>query len=82
MKTNKVQRRRLEGVVVSVKEHKTIHVCVTTIKMHPKYNKQFSTKKNYAVHDEHARAQLGDKVVCEACRPMSKTKSWTLVKVL
>lgn len=75
----KVQHRRLEGIVVSVREHKTIHVCVTTIKMHPKYKKQYSTKKKYAVHDEYGKAKLGDAVVFEACRPISKTKSWTLV---
>lgn len=78
----KVQRRRLEGNVVSVKEQKTIHVSVTIVKMHPKYKKQFSVKKKYAVHDEHGNAKLGDVVLFEACRPISKTKCWTLVKVV
>jgi small subunit ribosomal protein S17 len=82
METNNAQRRRLEGIVVSVKEHKTIHVSVAIVKMHPKYSKQYTVKKKYAVHDEHGKAQLGDKVVFEACRPISKTKSWTLVGIV
>ncbi|HRH23559.1 MAG TPA: 30S ribosomal protein S17 [Candidatus Magasanikbacteria bacterium] len=76
------QRRRFEGVVVSTKENKTIHVKVKSIKTHPKYDKQYSRDKKYAVHDENAQAHVGDTVLFEECRPLSKTKRWTLVKVL
>jgi len=80
--TKKIQHRRFDGVVVSVKENKTIHVEVKSIKTHPKYKKQYTTNKKYAVHDEKGRAQLGNKVVFEECRPISKTKRWTLVNVV
>ncbi len=77
-----VQRRRFEGEVVSTKENKTIHVTVESIKTHPKYNKQYSRSKKFAVHDENKQAQVGDRVLFEECRPLSKTKRWTLVRVL
>jgi len=79
--TKKIQHRRIKGIVVSVKENKTIHVDVKSIKLHPKYKKQYASSKKYAVHDEKGRAQLGNKVIFEECRPISKTKHWTLVKV-
>ncbi len=80
--TQKVHRRRFEGEVVSTKEHKTIHVLVHTIKTHPKYHKQYTRSKKYAVHDEKGAAHVGDVIVFEECRPLSKTKRWTLVSVL
>lgn len=77
-----VHRRRFEGVVVSTKENKTIHVLVESIKSHPKYHKQYTRSKKYAVHDEKGTAKSGDKVLFEECRPLSKTKRWTLVQVI
>jgi small subunit ribosomal protein S17 len=74
--------RRFEGVVVSTKENKTIHVTVESIKTHPKYRKQYTRSKKYAVHDETGKAAVGDLVLFEECRPLSKTKRWTLVNVL
>jgi small subunit ribosomal protein S17 len=74
--------RQFEGEVVSVREDKTIHVLVKTIKMHQKYKKQYTTSKKYAVHDEKNDAKLGDLVVFQECRPLSKTKRWRLVKIV
>jgi len=76
----KAIRRQFEGEVVSVGEDKTIHVLVKSIKMHPKYKKQYTTSKKYAVHDEKNEAKLGDKIVFEECRPLSKIKRWRLIK--
>lgn len=75
-------KRRFEGAVVGANSAKTIHVNVKTIKTHPKYHKQYVTAKKYPVHDEHGRASVGDYVMFEECRPISKTKRWTLVKIL
>lgn len=75
-------KRRFEGEVVGANAAKTIHVTVKTIKMHPKYHKQYMTAEKYPVHDEHGRAGVGDFVVFEECRPLSKTKRWTLVTIL
>jgi small subunit ribosomal protein S17 len=76
------QKRRFEGVVKSAKENKTVHVLVSTTKMHPKYRKQYVTTKMFAVHNEKGLAKAGDKVLFEECRPLSKTKRWTLVRVM
>ena len=78
----KVQHRNFEGVVASVSEDKTIHVLVKTIKMHPKYRKQYTTSRKYPVHDEKNQAEVGDKVIFESCRPFSKTKRWRLIEVI
>ena len=77
----KTQHRRFEGLVTSAVENKTIHVLVKIVKMDPKYRKQYSTSKKYAVHDEKGRSKVGDTVVFEECRPISKTKRWTLISV-
>src|SRR3989339_608479 len=77
----KSQHRRFEGEVTSTKENKTIHVLVRTRKMHPIYKKQYWMSKKYAIHDEKGRAHVGDVVLFEECRPISKTKSWTLIEV-
>lgn len=74
--------RQLKGKVVSVAENKTIHVLVDSIKMHPKYKKQYTVSKKYAVHDEKNEVSSGDKVLFEECRPLSKTKRWRLIKVI
>lgn len=76
------QKRQFEGAVVSTKEDKTIHVLVETVKMHPKYRKQYTTGKKYAVHDESNTAKEGDLVRFEECRPMSKSKRWRLTEVV
>lgn len=77
-----VVKRQFTGEVTGAKENKTIHVRVSTVKMDPKYNKQYTTAKKYAVHDEKRAAKIGDVVLFEECRPLSKTKKWRLVKVI
>lgn len=77
----KTIKRKFEGEVVSDAREKTISVLVKTAKMHPKYKKQYITSKKYAVHDEKGRAKKGDVVSFIECRPISKTKRWTLLSV-
>jgi small subunit ribosomal protein S17 len=72
-------KRKLEGVVVSDKMDKTRVVKVTTKKSHPLYVKKFSTSKKYKAHDEANDYKVGDKVVLEESRPLSKTKKWVIV---
>jgi small subunit ribosomal protein S17 len=80
-KQKEAVHRQFEGVVSSVAEDKTVHVVVKTMKMHPKYKKQYATVKKYAVHDEKNESRLGDSVLFEECRPISKTKRWRLVRI-
>ena len=71
------QRRTMTGEVVSTKMDKTAVISVTRVYLHPKYRKYVRMRKRYMAHDEHGKCQLGDQVVIEECRPMSKLKRWT-----
>ncbi|HBQ20831.1 MAG: 30S ribosomal protein S17 [Deltaproteobacteria bacterium GWA2_38_16] len=75
-------RRELRGVVVSDKMQKTIVVEVTRRVQHQKYKKFINLKKKYHVHDEKEEAGLGDYVMMEESRPLSKLKRWTLKEII
>ena len=72
----------LQGIVTSDKRDKTITVSITNRETHPLYRKQCTKTRKYTAHDEKNEAKLGDRVEIAACRPLSKTKAYTLVKVL
>lgn len=74
-------KRQFTGQVVSAAMTKTIVVRVDTMKLHPKYNKNYKVSNKYAVHDEKGEAKLGDMVVFVESRPISKTKKWRLIEV-
>lgn len=69
-------RRGKVGTVVSDKMEKTVVVEVVTLKMHPKYRKQYRSSKKYKAHDEENRFKVGDKVVIIETKPFSKDKRW------
>lgn len=73
------RHRRLEGVVTSDKMQKTVIVRVERTKVHPKYKKRYRVSKGYKVHDEKGEAHLGDKVLIEETRPISRDKRWRIV---
>jgi small subunit ribosomal protein S17 len=73
-------KRILQGVVVSDKQDKTIVVRVERRLMHPIYKKFIRRSKKYAAHDEANAAKTGDTVRIRECRPISKNKTWELVK--
>ena len=75
-------KRRLKGIVVSDKMTKTIVVKVTRMKMHSKYRKQYKVSENYKVHDEKEQAKIGNTVVFEECRSLSKDKKWRLIEII
>jgi small subunit ribosomal protein S17 len=70
------------GVVVSDRGDKTIRVEIEWMYKHPKYGKYLRKTTKFGVHDEKNEAKVGDKVEITECRPMSKTKTWRLVKVV
>jgi len=72
----------LIGLVSSDKRDKTITVSIENRETHPLYRKQYTKTRKYTAHDAKNEAHLGDKVEIAACRPLSKTKSFKLVKVL
>jgi len=74
-------KKRLTGTIKSNKMKKTVVVVVERIKEHPKYKKRFRVHKKYKAHTE-MPLEVGDKVIIEECRPMSKEKRWKVVKKL
>lgn len=70
------------GIVVSNKMQKSIVVKIENRYPHPIYSKTVIRTKKYLAHDEYSECNIGDEVLLEECRPLSKKKCWKLVKVL
>ncbi len=77
-RTHKTER----GVVVSRSGDKSIRVIIEWMTRHPKYGKYIRRTTKLGVHDENNIAGVGDKVEITECRPMSKTKSWRVLRVV
>ena len=73
--------RTVTGRVVSDKMNKTVTVRIERRVRHPLYNKYVRRSTKIHAHDELNECNVGDKVVVEQCRPLSKSKSWRLVRV-
>ncbi|CUX97093.1 30S ribosomal protein S17 [Candidatus Hoaglandella endobia] len=72
----------LQGRVVSNKMAKSIVVAIERFVKHPIYGKFIKRTTKLHVHDENNESNIGDIVEISECRPISKTKSWTLIRVL
>lgn len=81
-KKEKGARKNRVGYVVSVKMSKTIVVELEDRKQHALYGKIMRTNSRVKVHDENDTAGVGDRVLIEETRPLSKTKHFRLVEVL
>lgn len=75
-------RRKRVGVVETSKREKTIKVRIDRLLRHPKYGKYLQRRLVLHAHDEKNEAQVGDVVEIMECRPISKTKSWRLVRII
>jgi small subunit ribosomal protein S17 len=75
-------RRALVGRVVSDKMQNTVTVLVERRVKHALYGKFITRSAKYHAHVETGEANEGDLVEIEECRPISKTKSWRVAKVL
>jgi len=73
-------KRKLQGTIVSTKMKKTVVVKVERIKEHPRYKKRYKVHKKYKAHYKSGEFKMGDKVIIEECRPMSKEKRWRVIK--
>ncbi len=73
--------RTVTGKVVSNKADKTITVMVERKVKHPIYGKFVTRSTKLHAHDEQNECQMGDTVIIAESRPLSKSKSWTLVKI-
>lgn len=73
-------KRVLQGVVVSDKQDKTVVVKVERRFTHPLLKKTVRRSKNFHAHDENNSAKVGDIVLIQEGRPMSKLKNWVLLQ--
>jgi small subunit ribosomal protein S17 len=75
-------RSRLIGVVTSDKVTKTRKVTFEYLSRHAKYNKYVKRQTVLHVHDEKNESHVGDQVEVMSCRPISKTKTYRLVRIV
>lgn len=75
-----MDRKQLKGVVVSDKMPKTAVVAVTRLKEHKIYKRKYKVTKRYKAHDDKKEYKVGDRVLIEECRPISKDKRWRIIK--
>jgi len=79
MKNQKLKHTLTEKIT-SNKMEKTVTVLVERRIKHPLYEKFITRSKKYHAHDEDNNLAIGDMVLIEECRPLSKTKNWKVVK--
>lgn len=72
---------RKTGTVISASMDKTIVVQVEYRKQHPKFKKIVKVFNKFYAHDKKSQAKVGDTVVIEETRPLSKLKRWRLVEI-
>ncbi|MEK7636522.1 MAG: 30S ribosomal protein S17 [Patescibacteria group bacterium] len=74
--------KKFTGIIVSNKMQKTVVVRVDFLKMHSKYKKQYKVSKRYKAHDEEGKYRIGDVVIINETRPLSRTKRWSVIELI
>jgi len=76
-----MSKKQLQGIILSDKMPKTVVVEVERIKEHPKYKRRYKVHKKYKAHAEKSgEYKIGDRVIIEECKPLSKEKKWRVIK--
>ena len=76
------ERKTREGVVVSDRMQKTRVVMIERVYRHPRYERVIRRSKKLKAHDEANASRVGDRVLIEETRPMSKEKRWRIREIL
>jgi small subunit ribosomal protein S17 len=76
------ERKSREGVVISDAMQKTRVVRIERVYRHPKYQRVIRISKKLKAHDEANESHVGDRVLIEETRPLSKEKPWRIRKIL
>ena len=76
------QKKRRTGIVVSNKMDKTITVVAYRTKKHPLYKKYIKKRVRFKAHDESNACQMGDTVMLQETRPLSREKRWRVVEII
>ncbi len=80
--TTAANKRTVQGLVTSNAGDKSATIMIERRIKHPVYGKFIKRSTKLHIHDEANECNKGDTIMVEECRPMSKTKSWTLVKII
>jgi small subunit ribosomal protein S17 len=75
-------KKTRQGVVVSDKMTKTRVVVIERVFRHPRYQRVITRSKRLKAHDEQNASKVGDRVLIEETRPLSKEKRWRILQVL
>ena len=75
-------KKTREGVVISDKMTKTRVVVIERVYRHPRYERVITRSKRLKAHDEQNASKVGDRVLIEETRPLSKEKRWRILQVL
>jgi len=73
-------KKQLKGTIVSNKMQKTVVVRVQRITESKKYKRRYKVQKKYKAHAAEQNYNIGDVVLIEECRPISKDKKWQVIK--
>ena len=71
-----------KGTVTKLSSTQTIRVEVVERRAHSKYKKMYRITKGFLVHDEKGQAKVGDLVLIQQCRPVSKRKHWEIQSIV
>jgi len=82
MEGQKSRRKTRVGTVISDKMDKTVVVRVERLVHHSMYHKFIRRQNKFKAHDAHNACKVGDRVLIEESRPLSRTKRWVVVKTL
>lgn len=75
-------KRTVTGVITSNKMDKTVTVMIERVVKHPVYGKYIKRSSKVHAHDESNECNIGDTVEVIECRPLSKSKTWNLEKIV
>jgi len=78
----RAKRKKRIGTVVSDKMNKSIVVNIVRTTKHPVYKRVIKKSINVMAHDEKEEAKVGDRVMVQETRPLSKNKRWRLAEIL
>lgn len=73
--------KTLKGTIVSNKMQKTLVVEVMRLAKHPKYKRYYKVSKRYKAHDDTGSRRVGDTVMIQETKPVSKDKRWKVISV-
>ncbi len=81
MKSDGLRKTRI-GIIVGDKMDKTVVVQVERLVKHTVYKKYVRRRTKFKAHDESNTCRVGDKVMIEECRPLSRDKRWRIRQVV